>query len=112
MAEDKSFKVLIPMISKTPTSVMADNPQDAVSNVVGAFGKRVGEPAHVMARRLDRTASVTLGKGDPVIVNLRDACPPPPEGVEADIEAELAEALAEQARAAEGGPDEGGMGGP
>lgn len=103
------FQVRILAIGKAATEVEADDAEDAVRKVVEDFGKRAGEPAHMMAHRLDKLAEVKQGKGAPRFVNIIEVCPEPPKGMEAELADEIAEVLA---KAAPKGDEEEGPGGP
>lgn len=105
------FQVKILTIGKAATEIEAENAEDAVRQVVEDYGKRAGEPAHMMARRLDKMAEVKQGKGAPRYINIIEVCLEPPKGMEAELADEIAEVLARNG-APQAADEEEGPGGP
>ncbi len=71
MADQKPVKwaVRISMLGKTPVEAEAETAEEAVKVIVAGLAKRVGEPPHMHARRLDRVAEVKGPNGTvPVII--------------------------------------------
>lgn len=83
------WSVKIPTWGKTAEKTEAETPEEAVSNIVGMIAKRIGEPPHIMAIRLDRYAEVTSPEKRSFLIDIREACPPPEPGISEDVADEM-----------------------
>lgn len=77
MSENVKFKVKILAIGKADITVEAEDATAAVRSVVTDFARRGGESAHMMARRLDKEATVTFPSGAKAQINVIESCPAP-----------------------------------
>lgn len=73
MNEKLKFRVNIPAMGKADVVIEAEDSVSAVVSAVSDFARRCGEKPHVMARRLEKIATVTTPTGAKIPLNIIEA---------------------------------------
>lgn len=99
MTQKDKFQVRIPVLGKAAQTVEAEDHSDAVWRVVEDLGRRIGEPPHITAGRLDRLANVKGPTGPAVDLVVMDCVPDTYMSVEEnELAQEVADALSDLSR--------------